>query len=53
VTVGLSDRNILFSFDIEYTRRVKAGGRTNPGRENPAAGLHASRDSLYLMSTGR
>jgi len=23
-----------FSFDNEYTRRVKAGRRSNPGREN-------------------
>ena len=31
----LTDRKrFLFSFDNEYTRRVKAGRRTNPGREN-------------------
>jgi hypothetical protein len=29
-----SGGSILFSFDIEYTRRVKAGRRTNPGRGN-------------------
>jgi hypothetical protein len=26
--------SFLFSFDNEYTRRVKAGRRSNPGREN-------------------
>ena len=29
-----TESSILFSFDIEQTRRVKAGRRTNPGREN-------------------
>ena len=24
--------SVLFSFDIEYTRRVKVSHRTNPGR---------------------
>ena len=30
--------SILVFVRFEYTRRVKAGRRTNPGRENPAAG---------------
>ena len=34
-------------------RRVKAGRRTEPGRGGPAAGLHASRDSLYRTATSR
>jgi hypothetical protein len=38
---------------VGYTRRVKAGRRTNPGRENPAAGLHASHDSFYLTTERR
>ena len=45
--------DIVVFVRFEYTRRVKAGHRTNPGRENPVAGLHASRDSLYLITAIR
>ena len=42
-----AEGSILFSFENEYTGRVKALHGSEPGRRRSAAGLHASLDSLY------
>ena len=43
-----TESSILFSFETDFSRRVKARpADRNFGRERSAAGLHASRDSFY------
>ena len=49
----MPQRSILFSFETDFAGRVKARpADRNFGRERSAAGLHASRDSLYRTARG-
>ena len=48
-----TESSILFSFETDFSRRVKARpADRNFGRERSAAGLHASRDSFYRTARG-
>ena len=48
-----TESSILFSFETDFAGRVKARpADRNLGRERSPAGLHASRDSLYLTARG-
>src|ERR1017187_9054694 len=41
------ESSILFSFETDFTGRVKAGPQIGTWQRRSVAGLHASRDSIY------